>query len=90
MGKMCKHENYKNCANPAIDGLHSEWVFNLMIGSQRLSDRLIKEYDMIEQFKVKGVKAIFNLEEPGEHPYCGDGIIDKIGFSYSPENLMRH
>lgn len=33
MGKWCKHENFKNCANPAIAGLHSEWVLDLMIGS---------------------------------------------------------
>jgi len=33
MGKWCKHENYKNCDNPAINGLHSEWVENLIIGS---------------------------------------------------------
>jgi protein tyrosine phosphatase domain-containing protein 1 len=90
MGKLCKHENFKKCANPAIIGLHSEWVVNLIIGSQRLSDRLIHEYDIITQFKDKGVKAIFNLEEPGEHPYCGDGIIPKTGFSYTPELLMRH
>ena len=44
---------------------------------------------MINQLKSKNVVAIFNLEEPGEHPYCGDGIIPKIGFSYTPENLMQ-
>lgn len=27
-----------------------------------------------------------NLEEPGEHPVCGEGLVsDKIGFSYDPE-----
>ena len=31
--------------------------------------------------------AIFNLEEPGEHPSCGDGIDDKIGFSYDPDTF---
>ena len=35
------------------------------------------------------MKAIFNLEEPGEHPYCGDGIIPSTGFSYTPELLMN-
>jgi len=90
MGKWCKHENYKNCENPAIHGLHSEWVENLLIGSQRLSDRLIREFDMITQMKTLGVNAVFNLEEPGEHPYCGDGIIPKVGFSYTPELLMNN
>lgn len=33
---------------------------------------------------------MFNLQEPGEHPYCGDGIDLKHGFSYTPENLMNN
>ena len=39
--------------------------------------------------KNKGVVAIINLEEPGEHPYCGDGIIPRTGFSYDPETFMN-
>ena len=38
----------------------------------------------------KGVNAIFNLQEPGEHPFCGDGINLKTGFSYNAETLMGH
>lgn len=38
----------------------------------------------------KGVTAIFNLQEPGEHPFCGDGINPKSGFSYTPELLMNN
>ena len=45
---------------------------------------------MITQFKQKNIVAVFNLEEPGEHPYCGDGIIPKTGFSYTPEFLMNN
>ena len=37
-----------------------------------------------------GVAAIINLQEPGEHPFCGDGIVAKTGFSYTPENLMNN
>lgn len=34
------------------------------------------------------IAAIFNLEEPGEHPDCGDGLVsDKIGFSYNPDEF---
>ena len=25
-GKSCKHENWKLCTNPAIEGLHSNWI----------------------------------------------------------------
>ena len=31
------------------------------------------------------VGCIINLQEPGEHSLCGDGIDDKIGFSYDPD-----
>ena len=70
-------------------GLHSECVAGLLVGSQRLSDRLIQEYGILEQFKEKNVVAVINLEEPGEHPYCGDGIIPRTGFAYTPEKLMN-
>lgn len=30
-----------------------------------------------------------NLQEPGEHPNCGDGIDALTGFSYSPEILIQ-
>ena len=30
------------------------------------------------------------MQEPGEHPYCGDGIIPATGFSYTPELLMNN
>jgi len=43
----------------------------------------------VKQFEEHNVKAIFNLQEPGEHPKCGDGIVnEKIGFAYTPENLQ--
>lgn len=37
----------------------------------------------------KGVVAIFNLTEPGEHPHCGDGLEKISGFPYLPETFMR-
>jgi predicted acetyltransferase len=63
MGRWCRHENWQKCPTqpPAILGLHSEWIDNLIIGSQRPSERLIKEFNIIEQFKNKGVAAIINL-----------------------------
>ena len=79
------------CKNPAIKGLNSNWINDKIIASQRPSDRLIAEYGIIEQFKDKNVGAIFNLQEPGEHPFCGDGLVsDDIGFSYTPEKLQKH
>lgn len=37
----------------------------------------------------KGITAIFNLTEPGEHPHCGDGLEASSGFPYLPETFMR-
>lgn len=31
---------------------------------------------------------ILNLQEPGEHPHCGDKIHKKSGFSYYPEEFQ--
>ena len=43
---------------------------------------------MLTQMKDLKVGAVMNLEEPGEHPSCGDGLVsDAIGFSYDPEIL---
>ena len=30
------------------------------------------------------IAAVFNLTLPGEHPYCGDGLVSS-GFPYDPE-----
>ncbi len=35
------------------------------------------------------IKAVINLEEPGEHPKCGDGIDPATGFAYDPEVLNK-
>jgi hypothetical protein len=49
-GSSCKHEDWTKCTNPAIKGLHSNWITDHLIASQRLSDRIIKEYSVVEQF----------------------------------------
>lgn len=65
-------------------------VEDKLIASARLSNRKIKEFDLIKQMKDLKVTAIFNLEEPGEHPLCGDGLVsDAIGFSYDPEIISN-
>jgi hypothetical protein len=91
-GKSCKKENVSTMKSgtPAIDGLHSNFVTDRMIASQRPSSNLIQHHNIIQQFIDKGVTAIFNLQESGEHPLCGDGIHGKSGFSYLPEEFMNH
>jgi len=31
-----------------------------------------------------------NLQEPGEHSLCADGINDETGLSYNPETFQAH
>jgi hypothetical protein len=68
-GKSCKREDFtKQPDTPAIHGLHSTWVSANVLGMQRPSSRLIKQYNIIDQFKKAGVGAIVNLQLAGEHP----------------------
>ncbi|KAL0480326.1 tyrosine phosphatase domain-containing protein [Acrasis kona] len=90
-GDKCRHEDFnKTVGNPAIYGLHSNYVTDNIIASQRLSSRLIQQHDIYAQFKKHKVFAIVNLQERGEHPHCGDGNLIESGFSYSPEEVMSH
>ena len=58
-----------------------------MIASQRLGEKLIKDHDIIGQFKKLNIRVVINLQEPGEHPYCGEPVVPEWGFSYSSEGL---
>ena len=74
--------------NPAIDKLHSSWIDDSILAMQRPNDTLMKESNLIEQFRSNNIVAIFNLTEPGEHPFCGYGNLKSSGFPYQPETLM--
>jgi hypothetical protein len=94
-GANCKYENWKLWTNTkyagvnAIDGIFSSWITPKILASQRPSTRLIKEFDLINVLKGKGIAAIFNLQSPGEHASCGDGNEPSSGFSYIPEHFME-
>jgi hypothetical protein len=36
------------------------------------------------------IKAIINVQMPGEHSICGDGLVKEDGFSYAPEEFMNN
>lgn len=90
-GKSCKHENWKkNPRNPqGLDGLNCDWIHDQILATQRPSSRIIKEYNLIDSFKKEHIMAIFCLQEPGEHPHCGDGIHQSSGLSYLPEEFYK-
>ncbi|KAI9145592.1 protein-tyrosine phosphatase-like protein [Paraphysoderma sedebokerense] len=83
-GRQCKYENYKLHPNSnAIPGLFSNFVDSSILATQRPSSRIIQEHDLIKQFKNNNICSIINLQEVGEHPRCGDGILKDVGFAYS-------
>jgi hypothetical protein len=85
-GENCKHENWLNHSNPAIAGLHSDFITSAVIASQRPSTVLINNFDLITEFKKLNVGLIVNVQREGEHPYCGPnkGLEEASGFSYDP------
>jgi protein tyrosine phosphatase domain-containing protein 1 len=85
-GKNCKDENFlKNENKPnAIHGLNSNFITENIIAGQRLSDVLIKKFNLIEKFKKLNIGLIINLQREGEHPFCGPNKLNNFGYSYNP------
>ena len=85
-GKNCNDENYlKNPNQPnAIEGLNSNFITENIIAGQRLSDYLIKKFNLIEKFKQLNIGLIVNLQREGEHPFCGPNKLNYFGYSYNP------
>lgn len=84
-GAKCKHENYLNNKNNAIEGLHSNYITTNIIASQRPSTILIKNFDLVNKFKELNIGLIVNVQREGEHPYCGPNKkLEDSGFSYNP------
>jgi len=52
--KECHHENYLTNTHygNAFEGLHSNWITADILAMQRPSSKLIKDFDLIGQFKV--------------------------------------
>lgn len=90
-GKLCKRcgpTAYENCGAPGLQRVHSSWITESILAMQRPTEELVDgDAKLIEQFKSSGITALFNLTEPGEHPYCGSGLRPS-GFTYTPERFM--
>ncbi|XP_065901024.1 uncharacterized protein [Dysidea avara] len=89
-GSKCKYESdLKWPANDvAIPGLYSHWITDRVLAMARPSTHLIKEKNLIGEFKQAGIESVFNLQQPGEHKNCGPGLEESSGFTYQPEHLM--
>jgi len=49
---------------------------------------MLEDGRVLESFMAANITAVFNTTQPGEHPFCGAGILEQTGFPYSPEKLM--
>nr|VZI45240.1 unnamed protein product [Spirometra erinaceieuropaei] len=90
-GKHCPYcsSTHRFKANEcAVPGLYSTWITDEILATARPSTEIIRKKNLISVFKQLQIKTIINMQIPGEHPYCGDGI-NKSGFSYDPEVFME-
>jgi len=87
--RRCGYNAWKTLTNPAFRGVNSSWITDDIVNMQRPSDAMIEDSDcnLLEQFNQSGITALFNLQQSGEHPFCGPGILPN-GFSYTPEKFM--
>ncbi len=69
-----------NTYKRAFTGLNSNRITEFIYGTERLTTKDIREHQLITQFKKVGVCAIFNLQEPHEHPKYN--TLTKTGFCY--------
>ena len=58
-------------------------------GASGGKDWIVAPGGLIDSFKKSYIYSIFCLQEPGEHPYCGDGIHASSGLSYLPEEFYE-
>jgi hypothetical protein len=58
------------------------WITSEILAMSRPTSKSIIEFSFGSQLKASGVTAIFNTQEPGEHPYCGEKLPKSRNFSY--------
>ncbi|KAF6030252.1 PTPDC1 [Bugula neritina] len=88
-GKKCKYcccDTWKD-DEQAVKGLYSHWVTENILAMSRPITKYVKQFDIISQFKRLGLTAIINLQLPGEHYSCGDGLHNNE-FSYRQQDFM--
>lgn len=82
----CRHEDYHlQRGTGSFEGLHSNWVTDAILACARPSEDML-DAGLAGQFVESGIAAIVNLQEKGEHPWCGPGIVSS-GFSYNPRRF---
>jgi hypothetical protein len=92
--KICKYEKFQYRKIPTpIEGLNCDKIDDFLFASQRLSNKVINKYNLLNKLKELNVGLIVNTEKKGEHPACGDSYYDGLdisGFSYSISLLEKN
>ncbi|VDI12359.1 protein tyrosine phosphatase domain-containing protein 1 [Mytilus galloprovincialis] len=90
-GKKCKYCTWENWTEDKteIKGLYSNWVTDNILAMARPSSKAIKKFEIIKQFKEKGITSVISIQKPGEHADCGYGL-EKSGFTYDPQMFMEN
>ncbi|GMR49185.1 hypothetical protein PMAYCL1PPCAC_19380 [Pristionchus mayeri] len=84
-GKKCKYCNVlPSTSDQAIPGLYSTWITPHILAMARPTPA---HTDLIEHFQKANVRTVINLQEPGEHKFCGPPLLSS-GFTYDPEELL--
>uniref|UniRef100_A0A0K0D153 But2 domain-containing protein n=1 Tax=Angiostrongylus cantonensis TaxID=6313 RepID=A0A0K0D153_ANGCA len=87
-GPACLYCNVYH-GESAIPGLYSTWITENIVAMARPQAVHFENDEIIQLFKRNNVRAVFNLQEAGEHSFCGTGNLTG-GFSYDPECLMKN
>ncbi|CAI2728619.1 unnamed protein product [Schistosoma spindalis] len=87
--KYCNPSSFFDKSKMHLNGLYSTWITQNILATSRPSEKLIKEFDIIGQFKRMSICSIFNMETAGEHSSCGFGVLSS-GFSYDPLSFMKN
>lgn len=92
-GASCKYCDFASVQRrwplSALKGSYASWVCHNILAMSRPTEGAVREMDLVGQLKRAGVVAIFNLQEPGEHDRCGQGLADVTGFAYRPESFVE-
>ena len=93
-GKKCKMENHKFRRIPTpIEGLNCDQIDEFLYASQRLTNKTINQFNLLQKLKELNIGLIVNCETKGEHPFCGDPYydgLDESGFAYSISLLEKN
>ncbi|KAJ1355627.1 hypothetical protein KIN20_013095 [Parelaphostrongylus tenuis] len=87
-GSTCLYCNVFH-GESAIPRLHSTWITENIVAMARPQAVHFENDEIILMFKRNNIRAVFNLQEAGEHSFCGEGNLTS-GFSYDPDHLMKN